>query len=592
MDSVELSELIPSDLPSGRELVLAGRLRARQIPLGRSRYTEMRGVLSDRQYKEQCRETKTITTYLNLGYKTWEATAAALNEITARGRQLGFRLDRVSLIPDRRMGLPPDLREKAMEETGIMMRSEADWQGATKDTEVQPIWNDHNLGSPAALVNTEAALRAGFGYIGNLAQHNYGYPLWEDDAEQIARTVEAIGMIAEKSSDGVVLEAYIEDGFAASFHDLATSLGWCLFHRYIAEDLIGAPHSQSYGSTFSDPVLKQAFGLALDAINVHRVPPSFTHGDTNSFGPDDSFDRNAVVVMMDVFYTIARELRYPTGGAVHATPVSEAQRIPTVDELVQSLLIINEAERRARISGHLIDWQPIIETRDRILEGGRRVFDKLLGGLTELGVDITDPLHLLLATRRLGGSKIEELFGAGEPDASYPRGFRPIVGSDTLRRLMERFQQEMSSVTKDDAAPDLRGLRIIAASGDIHEYGLFVVSQVLNRLGAKVINLGTSVTSQVIARVAVEADADAVALSTYNGMALSLGRQLRTLLQERGLRTAVFMGGRLTEDLPGHPAADVSSQLEADGVAACQSSADMVRRLKPTLAASNQVESR
>jgi methylmalonyl-CoA mutase cobalamin-binding domain/chain len=584
MLSVELRELIPSGLPRGQDLVEAGRKRARAIPLGRSRYTEIHGAVSDREYKERCRETNTITTYLNLGYKSWAETAAALNEISAQGDRLGFRLDRVSLIPDRRMGLPPELRDKAMEETGIMMRSEADWLGAARDTPVQPIWNDHNLGSPAALVNTEAALRAGFGYVGNLAQHNYGYPLWEDDVEQMVRTVEAIGMIAEKSPDGIVLEAYIEDGFAASFHDLATSLGWCLFHRYIAEELIGAPHSQSFGSTFSDPVLKQGFGLALDAINVHRVPPSFTHGDTNSFGTADTFDRNAVIVMMDVFYTIARELRYPTGGAVHATPVSEAQRIPTVDELVQSLVIINEAERRARLSGHLIDWAPILETRDRILDGGRRVFKKLIDGLSELGVDVRDPLQLLLATRRLGGSKIEELFGVGEPDSSFPRGFRPIVSSDTLRRLMERFQQEMSSLTSEEAAPDLRGLRIIAASGDIHEYGLFVVSQVLNRLGAKVINLGTSVTSQTIAKVAVETDADAVALSTYNGMALSLGSQLHTLLKERGLRTAVFMGGRLTEDLPDHPAADVSGQLEATGVAACLSSADMVRRLKPMLA--------
>jgi methylmalonyl-CoA mutase cobalamin-binding domain/chain len=570
------------------DLVEAGRKRARTIPLGRSRYTEIHGVASDREYKERCRDAKTITTYLNLGYKSWSETAAALNEISARGRQLGFRLDRVSLIPDRRMGLPPDLRDKALEETGIMMRSEADWMGAARDTPVEPIWNDHNLGSPAALVNTEAALRAGFGYVGNLAQHNYGYPLWDDDVEQIARTVEAIGMIAEKAADGIVLEAYIEDGFAASFHDLATALGWCMFHRYIAEELIGAPHSQSFGSTFSDPLLKQAFGLALDAINVHRVPPSFTHGDTNSFGPTDPFDRNAVIVSLDVYYTIARELRYPTGGAVHATPVSEAQRIPTVDELVQSLVIISEAEQRARLSGHLLDWRPILETRDRILEGGRKVHDKILAGLSELGVDIRDPLQLLLATRRLGGSKIEELFGAGEPDQSFPRGFKPIVPSDTLRRLMERFQEEMSTVTKDDRAPDLRGLRIIAASGDIHEYGLFVVSQVLNRLGAKVINLGTSVTSQTIAKVAVETDADAVALSTYNGGALSLGRQLLKQLNERGLRTAVFMGGRLTEDLPNNAAADVSNELEAEGVATCKTSADMVLRLKPILAAQHQ----
>ena len=48
----------------------------------------------------------------------------------------------------------------------------------------------------------------------------------------------------------------------------------------------------------------------MDAINVHRVPPSFMHGDTNSL-VDDDFDRNAVIVATDVMYTVARELQAP-----------------------------------------------------------------------------------------------------------------------------------------------------------------------------------------------------------------------------------------------------------------------------------------
>ena len=143
-----------------------------------------------------------LTTYINLGYKTWEHTRAALEYVGARGRELGFSLDRVSLIPDRRMGLPPALREAAIEETGLMMRGQGDWSAAVQDVECPPIWNDHNLGSPAALLNSEAALRAGFDYIGNMAQQNYSYPLWEDDVTQMARTVEAMGMIAEKKRDG------------------------------------------------------------------------------------------------------------------------------------------------------------------------------------------------------------------------------------------------------------------------------------------------------------------------------------------------------------------------------------------------------
>ncbi|MCM2317598.1 MAG: hypothetical protein NDJ92_20800, partial [Thermoanaerobaculia bacterium] len=435
-EQLDGEQLLPRDLPRGMDLLERGRARARQIPDVTLRYARERGVPTDRAWKEQCRDTGRITTYVNLGYKTWADTRDALAYVQERGRTLGFELDRVSLITDRRMGLPPDLRASGLEETGLMLYTQADWDGAAQDLDLAPIINDHNLGSPAALVNTESALRAGFGYVGNMAQHNYGYALWDDDVEQMARTVEAIGMVAEKASAGIVLESYIEDGYCAGFHDLATSLGWCLFHRYVVEDLAGGAHSQSYGSTFQDPLLKQAFGLALREININRVPPSFTHCDTNSLLDANDFDRNAAIVFNDVYYTALRELAFPTGGALHATPVSEAIRIPTEDELAQTLVIVSEAVYRARKNQQLMDWRPVLEMRDRILDGGRAFFAKMMDGLAVLGVDARDPLQLILATRRIGGSRLEQLFGVGDPDSSYPRGFKPVVESDTLRRLM------------------------------------------------------------------------------------------------------------------------------------------------------------
>ncbi len=577
-DAIDIDSLIPKDLPNGMELVERGRQRARAIDVPIGRYPRLRNVRSDREYKERCRAEGKITTYINLGYKTWADTKEAIEYIQAKGRQLGFDLDRVSLIPDRRMGLPPELRAEALEETGIMMYSQDDWNGASMDVDIAPIWNDHNLGSPAAIVNTEAALRAGFGYIGSMAQHNYGYPLWEDDVEQMARTIEAIGMIAEKRRDGVVLEAYVEDGYCAGFHDAATSLGWCLFHRYIVEDLVGGAHSQSYGSTFQDPVLKQAFGMALDAINVHRVPPSFVHGDTNSFGTDSDLDRNAAMVFHDVYFTAARELRFPTGAAIHATPVTEAIRIPTEDEIVQSLVIATEAANRARSSPDLIDWRPVTELRDRILEGGRRYYSNLLAGLDALGVDVRDPLQCILATRRIGGSKLEELFAAGDRDDSYPRGFAPVVPTDTLQRLLKSVDVALEGI-RANGAPDLRGLTALTASGDIHEYGLFVVSSVLQRLGARVIDLGTSVAGPDLAKVANEVSPDIIALSTYNGMALSLGRQLLNELRQRHVTSQIFLGGRLTEDIDGESAVDVTEQLNEIGVNACRTLEQMVSQL-------------
>jgi methylmalonyl-CoA mutase cobalamin-binding subunit len=577
---VELEQLIPAGIPDGKQLVREWKERAKAIPVGRSLATESRNAVSDRAFKERCRDDGTLTTYINLGYKTWAETRDGLREVAAAGANRGYKLDRISLISDRRMGLPADMRADAIAETGLMMYSEADWMGAARDTDVEPLWNDHGITSPAAVEITESAIRAGFGYIGDFAEFNrYAYPGWNDDVEQMVRAVQATAMVAQKRDDGVVLDSFIEDGFCSSFHDLSTSLGWSLFQCYIAEELFGAAHSQSYGSTFSDPIRKQAFGLAMDAINVERVPPSFVHGDTNGLVGDD-FDRNAVIAAVDVMYTVARELKHPTGAAMHATPVSEPIRIPTVEELIESLVMVSEAEQRARACPDIIDWRPIYEMRDTIIGGGRQVFRNIMDGLTKIGVKTDDPLQLMLATRRLGAGTIEDLFHVGVPDSSYPRGFQPLVASDTLSRLIVRKNSALATLRRDGALPDLRRVTIVAAGTDVHEYALHVLTQALTACGAKVIDLGINMDSPDIAKVVVETAADSVAVSTHNGMALSLGRQLKKDLDARGVNPRVFMGGRLNEDLIDEEAADVRPQLSEEGIVTCDNVEEMIDHLR------------
>jgi methylmalonyl-CoA mutase cobalamin-binding subunit len=285
-------------------------------------------------------------------------------------------------------------------------------------------------------------------------------------------------------------------------------------------------------------------------------------------------------VATDVFFTVARELTFPTGAAVHATPLSEPLRIPTPEDIVQSLEIGNESERRARASLGLIDWRPAQELASRIKQGGEVVFRRLLDGLQTLGVDCRDPLQLLLATRRLGAARIEELYGAGEPDSAYPRGFMPIAETDTLRRLRGHREDVLAALRREGALPDLRGLNVVAASGDVHEYGLYVVVSILRELGAAVVDLGTSVDTELVAQAAAEAAADAVAFSTYNGMALSVGRELRDALASRRLCAPLFIGGRLTEDVNGAKSVDVAPELERIGAFPCERVEDMVANLR------------
>jgi methylmalonyl-CoA mutase cobalamin-binding subunit len=582
LPELDVGELLPRDLPRGDALVAKGRELGRSLQVGTTKYQRRYGVQSERFYKERCRAERTITYYINLGLKSWPETRDALRWVQDECRRRKLRVDRVSLTADRRMGLLPQARAAALEETGIMFWTDSDWEGVGSEIELQGILNDHTVGSPASVVNASAAVAAGISYIGNLAQQSYGYPNWSDDIQQMANTVIAMAMLAEKRADGVVLDSYIDDGYCASFHDAATSLGWCMFHHYVAGQLIGVAHSPSYGSTFADPLLKAAFGLALDAVNVDRVPPSLVHGDTNSLRPEDSFDRSAATVATDVFFTVARELTFPTGAAVHATPLSEPVRIPTPEDIVQSLEIGNEAERRARESLALIDWRPAQELASRIKSGGERVFIRLLEGLTSFGVDSRDPLQLLVATRRLGAARIEELYGVGEPDDSYPRGFVPIAETDTFRRLVAHRREVLDALDAKGSRPSLRGIKVIAASGDVHEYGLYILVAVLRELGADVVDLGTSVDPAIAVQAAAETAADAVAFSTYNGMALSIGQELRSELERRQLPTHLFIGGRLTEDLNGAKSVDVTPHLTRLGAVPCARVEEMVAKLTAT----------
>jgi methylmalonyl-CoA mutase cobalamin-binding subunit len=584
VSSITADELLPEDLPSGRELLDEGRRRGSAITITPSRYVLERGFTSERAWKDHARRNGIFTTYINLGYKTWAETADAINTLNDRGRRKGFRVDHVVVIADRRMGLPPEMRTGALEETGVMMRSDDDWLGTGRDADAQCVWADHNLNAPAADVNTEAAIRAGIGYIGNLAQNSYAYPDWPDDVSRFANTVKALGMLSAKRGR-CVIDNFLDDGFCGSFHDVATMIGWAKLTRRLVDGVVGAEMGLLYGSQWSDPISKQAFGLALQSLDPNDTPISLTHGDTNSFGTETSFDRVAASLAIDVYFTAQRELRHPTGAALHVPPPSEAVRIPTIDDLEQSLIITTEAIARARACPDAVDWRPIYALRDQMLASGQVVYERMVAGLPELGVDIDDPLKMLLGTYRLGAGTLEQLFHAGVPDDSFPRGFSPVLPSEVLQRQLRWRDDEFRSIADRGGFPDLTGLRVVTASGDIHEYGLFVVNQVLERCGARVTSLGTSVGAADVAKVAKEAAADLVGISTYNGMALRLGRQVVEELRKRDQDPPVFLGGRLTEDREGEMSVDVRDALRAAGIHACDSAADMAFEIRPALAA-------
>jgi len=93
-----------------------------------------------------------------------------------------------------------------------------------------------------------------------------------------------------------------------------------------------------------------------------------------------------------------------------------------------------------------------------------------------------------------------------------------------------------------------RRVRIVMAKPglDGHDQGAKVVVRALMDAGFEVIYTGLRQTPEAVARIALEEDADVIALSSMAGSHLSFCARLKSLLEEAGLEDKLWIiGGNL-----------------------------------------------
>jgi methylmalonyl-CoA mutase cobalamin-binding domain/chain len=564
---VDLTALLPPDLPDGREAVREGREMARGLERARSAYCEEKGVGSEREWRERARERGIPCTCMNIGLATWADTREALGLIHEDALSRGVRPpDRFNLIAERRMGLPKAKRAEAAQETGPVMMTEQDWWELAHTVPIQPEAADNTIGGPGSVENAIDALRAGITTIGVLSQYSWRWPYFDDDVTQTRVVLQAAGLLAAFKDEGVVFDSYLEDGYPGVFHDYANYIGWAMVERYISEELIGAAYSPSWGGLTQNPVIKSAVTLALDAVNPDKVPLSYVQGDT--IGNSTDFDANMAVLNTDVLFTKMVDMRYRLGAAPIAVPVTEVERIPTWQEVATVQTISRRLEDYVPMVEPVVDWAQIEAMRDELVRGGRAFFDAVMTGLSTAGIDVRDPAQLLLVLKRLGSTRCEELFGAGAPDPEFPRGRRPILETDLVKSTMEERERLLAELRSRGEEEAIRGMKVLVTSTDVHEFAEFLLTSALGAAGTEVIDFGINRDPEDIVKAVIETDADAVVITTHNGVARSFGQRL---MQE--LRVAapgdvpVFMGGVLNEDVEGsNIPVDVSADLNATGI--------------------------
>jgi len=539
------------DLPPGQGLVDQGRDIATTVKVGRTAFFDHYGVSSERQYREQGRAAGRLFTAFNIGMKDWPATREALQRIEYQCLERGVRPpDHWQFIPERRMGLLKEQRRAAMQETGPVLWDDDDWRDwGSCTTMMQPQAGDNMIGGPASIDNAIDALKAGSTYVGCLSQMTWRWPYFDNDVAQMSAVITACGLLGAKSSEGVVLDSYLEDGYPAIFVDYGSLIGWSLIERQIAR-LCGATIAIAWGGLTSDPINKSIVSIALDMLDPDHVPPTFVQGDTISYTAD--LERNAAICSEDTLFMLAVQHRYRTGSAALPVPLTENLRIPTAEEIVQVQVMARELERRVpEICDH-VRWDVLEERATVLAHKGEQFYERVMGALQDDGVNVEDVLQLTVALRRLGADEIERRFG--------------FTADDDHHRPTELFARAAAAVLTDHPA-DLSEEVVVLGSTDVHVAAKNALAASLDKCGAKVIDCGVNCDPEDLVSAACRDGASAIVITTHNGVAWSYGSQLVTLCEQEDRRFRLFMGGVLNEDSPDSPSpVDVTEKLNGLGI--------------------------
>jgi len=577
MLSLDRNQILPeTDLPDVNELLGEADQLSQTVNLGSCPFLTTYDVKSESEYKRQRSSEDIIMLHGQIGYRSFTKTKLAYSKIHNQIEAAGYRIDRYGICLDWSMGYPASIRAKMPQGTGLILNKSNEFIELTNAAPVAPHFGDFVIGTPAAVENTVAALKAGSTSIGNIGQYfTFRLPKWDDDVRTTAETVKAITLCANQPVP-IMVHSNLDDGFAGLFYDMSCSIGAVLIEQYIIEGLLKGQVSHCYGHTFSDPLTRLAFHKAL--YNIATTPGSMVYGNTTIFVANEieNYANLASYLLVDI---IAQH-RSPSGHGLNPVPVTEAMRIPEIDEIVNAHLFANRLILRADGFLDLFDMTMVEKTADMLVDAGKRFKTRVLRGLEEVGIDIKNPFELLLAIRRIGAKTLEELFGPGEPQENLIRYRRPVVQATPIAELVKK-SEKIVTVLEQQTIPQTK-FKICVACTDVHEYGKILVEEVLKRLNHEIVDAGVSVDPDIVARRAKEAGVDFIAISTYNGIALSYLQSLKYEMTQIGLNVPIFIGGKLNQipdDSPTSLPVDVTKELREMGAFVCYQVEDMIKSL-------------
>ncbi len=577
-----MRELIPKGLPKGMDLVAEGRKIGETIEIGTTAFEMQRNMSFEEWWLTETAQGN-IKLFPQMGLRTIDEHVEATSKLHEECRKRGLDIGAMFVTANVVNGLPPNVRDKAPRGTSFIYEHPDDYKRVMNAAPIFVAFADHVVGCPNSVENVTNALRAGGVAMGTFSQFSWKYPNWDDDVAQISETLKAVGIVASKRDNFANLGSYIGDGIAGSFLDHTSDVGYALLEQYIVDKLCGAAYNVSVGGLIGHLPSKLATWLAIfEAGKTGSFDPIVGHYEGNTVDVSTDTAANWGILLGDFIPFAVMERRYRTGAFYNPKPVTEAIRVPSLDEIIDAAVACNAAMQRVLEieEAGIFDDTEILKLRDVLVENGKKFFENILKGLPDMGVDIEDPLQIMLAITRLGGGKLEELFHPGERDASRYRGLVPFAVTDLFKKSDPMADNFIAAARGEGLGGAIKDRKIIVGSADTHEFGLYVLNKVVAEIGGKPVDCGVELDPGQVLDLAGEQGTPYIAISIHNGQCVGWGEQLMREAMHRGQEIKVFMGGILnTMDESCTEPVDASEKLRELGITPCKDPVELMRNM-------------
>jgi len=574
-----LKNLIPDALPPWKAVYDNGVRRGKEIEVIPTKFLKEKGLKNGVELRLQRAGAGEITWRTIMGLASLKDQADGHLYLHSFGERTGVVIDELMVIPNILTGVPKNKRADLPKGTSFVLEDPEDWNLLAQICPIQPAFSDFHIGTANSVENTANAIKNGSSYTGVFAQFTWDYPGCNDDAEHMSGVLEALGMLAAKRDEKFVVDTYLDDGIPSYFLDMCSYLGYARLEKYIVSDLCGARYACSFGQLMDKVMPKMALWLALSEILKEEDQPGVSYIYSNCIDHwDHDLEANYGVLCNEVLLEVLIEKKYRTGISILPIPITEKVAVPTPEAIANIHAAARRVEEKSKEWETLMDFSEIEACKDILIEQGLKFFNNTIEGFSDAGIDVTNPLEVLIALKRITPAKLEKLFHPTTEGGMSE--VKPFIPTSMAKRCLDEKEEILDTLISKEEFANLKGKRILVLSGDAHWYGMFVVSEVLAGLGVDVIDGGVGLDPIDALDLADESGVNTIAISVHNGQALDYAGQLVTLAEKRNTKYHFFMGGKLNgivgdNQEPG----DVTELVEKTSVNTCSTVEELVEKL-------------